>query len=104
MRALYALVFGAVGFLGGVLLQAPIGGLTFTDWRGPVASLTMSGFGAGTGTGLGLDDGEPFRRGVAGSVLGATTGMILGLARSGILVSSIVALILVASLTNGSGD
>jgi hypothetical protein len=98
MRALSAIVLGAIGFLIGVLLQAPVGGVTFTDWRGPVASLTMSGFGAGTGMGLSLQDGEPFRRGIAGSVLGATTGLILGIAGSGIIVTSVVAVVLAVSL------
>jgi hypothetical protein len=98
MRALYGIVFGTIGFFIGVLLQAPVGGLAFTDWRGPVASLTMSGYGAGTGLGLGLRDGEPVRRGIAGSVVGATTGLILGIAGSGIVVTSIVAVVLAISL------
>lgn len=98
MRAFSAVVFGAVGFLIGVLLQAPVGGITFTDWRGPVASLTMTGLGAGTGAGFGLDDGEPFRRGIAGSMVGATTGLILGVAGSGIVVTSAVAVVLAVSI------
>ena len=98
MRALAAIVFGAIGFLLGVLLQAPVGGVTFTDWRGPVASLTMTGLGAGTGTGLGLRDGEPFRRGIAGSLVGATTGLILGVVGSGILMTSVLGVVLAVSL------
>lgn len=98
MRAVPAVVFGVVGFLIGVLLQAPVGGITFADWRGPVASLTMTGLGAGTGAGFGHDDGEPFRQGITGSVVGATTGLILGIAGSGIVVTSVVAVVLAVSL------
>lgn len=98
MRAVAAIVFGAIGFLIGVLLQAPVGGVSFTDWRGPVASLTMTGFGAGTGTGLGLQDGEPYRRGIVGSLVGATTGLILGVVGSGIIMTSLIAMVLAISL------
>ncbi|MEX1005589.1 MAG: hypothetical protein WD990_13485 [Acidimicrobiia bacterium] len=98
MRVLSAIVFGAIGFLSGVLLQAPVGGVAFTDWRGPVASLTMAGFGTGTGMGFGRQDGESFRRGITGSAVGATTGLILGIAGSGILVTSVVAIVLAVSL------
>lgn len=91
-------MFGSIGFLMGVAMQAPLGGILFTDWRGPVASLAMTGFGAGTGAGVGRGEGQPFRRGISGSAIGLAAGVILGLAGAGILVSAVVALVLVFSL------
>ncbi|HSJ29145.1 MAG TPA: hypothetical protein VLB67_13135 [Acidimicrobiia bacterium] len=103
MRAITVILSGAVGFLIGVALQAPGGGVAFTDWRGPVASLTTMGFFGGTASGLGLDE-EPIRRGIAGSVVGGSTGLVLGLAGSGIVLTAVVGAVLVASLVVGKRE
>ena len=98
MRSLSAVMFGAIGFLVGVAMQAPGGGVSFTDWRGPFASLAMSGFGAGTGSGLGLGDGRTLRHGISGALVGAGTGTILGVAGAGIAVCAAIALVLAVSM------
>jgi hypothetical protein len=104
IRAAAVVLFGVIGFLMGVALQFPAGGVWFTDWRGPVASLTMTGYFGGTASGFGLPDGEPFRQGIAGSVVGGAIGLILGIAGSGIVITAVVAAILVASLVVRRGE